>query len=177
MTKKNLNIITIFTIIFLSLNLFSQSRKQIFTISPTDNQYNRMQNIENNIKVISILDTDNYKELKKLDHFAAKYKNRNVTFIVITDKSNDSLYNLNKEGIRYYQFLSENENRKNLNTYQTGMYKVFPTHIVINKEGEIIYKKKGIANNIEDKLSKRIDKLLEMHGKEIIQNELQISVR
>lgn len=136
-----------------------------------------MQNIENNIKVISILDTDNYKELKKLDHFAAKYKNRNVTFIVITDKSNDSLYNLNKEGIRYYQFLSENENRKNLNTYQTGMYKVFPTHIVINKEGEIIYKKKGIANNIEDKLSKRIDKLLEMHGKEIIQNELQISVR
>jgi hypothetical protein len=32
--------------------------------------------------------------------------------------------------------------------------------IILNKEGKIIYKKKGPTNNIEDKLTKRIDKLL-----------------
>ncbi len=57
------------------------------------------------------------------------------------------------------------------------MYKVFPIYIIINKDGKIIYKKKGATNNIEDKLAKRIDKLLETKGKDIESKKVQYTVR
>ena len=61
--------------------------------------------------------------------------------------------------------MSAIENDKIFNTHQTGMYKVFTIYIIIDREGDIIYKKKGVTNNIESNLAKRIDKLLENYGK------------
>ncbi len=177
MTKTNLHITIIFTVFFLSLNLISQNREQKIVFSPIDRISDLLYNSENNIKVISILDTDNSVALKRLDQFAAKYEEKNVTFIAITDGLNDSISNAIKNEFVHYQHLPENENKKIFNTYQTGKYKIFPIHIILNKEGKIIYKKKGSVNNIEEKLSKRIDKSLNLYGKEAKLQKLQYTVR
>ncbi|MCK5638527.1 MAG: redoxin family protein [Flavobacteriaceae bacterium] len=177
MIKTNLNIAMIITVFFISLNLISQSRIQAVTISYNAKTSHWLNSKDNNIQVISILGTKNIAELKKLDQFAEKYGSKNVSFIAITDKQNDSLNNLIKDEIKNYQYLSKNDNLKVFNTYQTGMFKVFPIHVIINNEGKIIYKKKGNSNNIENKLAKRIDKLLDQYGKETNSVELQYTVR
>jgi len=167
----------IFLVFFLSFNLISQNNKQNITFSSLDNPSYWTSNSSNNLKVISILDNDHIVQLKKLDQFAAKYKNRNVTFIIVTDKLNDSLYNSIKNEITHYQHLSKNGNLEVFNTYQTGMYKIFPMHLIVDKEGKIIYKKKGTSNNIKGKLAKRIDKMLDNDGKETKPEELQYTIR
>jgi len=166
MTITNPNIKMILLALFLSLNsVSSQGIDQNVVYNSSSKSTSHWVNSTNsNIKIISILNENHSAELKKLDHFAAKYKNSNVSFIAVTDKLSDSLSNAIKKEILYYKHLSKNENLKVFNTYQTGMYKVFPIHIILDKEGKIIYKKKGSSNNIEDKLAKRIDRLLDIYG-------------
>jgi hypothetical protein len=179
MTITSLNTKMIFLVLFLSLNsIFSQSLDQNIAYNiPGNNTSHWINSSNSNIKIISILNSDHAVELKKLDHFAAKYKNSNVSFIAVTDKLSDSLSNAIKREIRYYRHLSKNENLKVFNTYQTGMYKVFPIHIILDKEGKIIYKKKGSSNNIEVKLAKRIDKLLLNDSENLKLKEIQYTVR
>ncbi len=127
--------------------------------------------------IISIFDYKNLDEIKKLDKLAEKYTDRNVTFISVIDNLNDDMVNSIKKQVLYYQHLSKVENKRVFNTYQTGMYKVFPMHVVLNKKGEVTYKKKGAVNNIEDKLAKRINRLLNTNFNEIKTQELQYTSR
>ena len=168
----------ILLVLFLSLNsVTSQSLDQNVAYISSNKTSQWINALNSNIKIISILNSDHVEKLKKLDDFAAKYKNSNVSFIAVTDKLSDSLSNAIKKEIQYYRQLSKNENLKVFNTYQTGMYKVFPIHIILDKEGKIIYKKKGSSNNIEDKLAKRIDKLLDIYGKESNPEKTEYTVR
>lgn len=164
-------------VFFLSFNLISQVKNQWIIDSSIKGEQFEINNVNNKIKVISILNPDNSDNWKRIDQFAEIYQYKNVSFIAITDKLNDSLSSSIKGEYNYYQHLSAIENKKVFNTHQTGMYKVFPIYIIINKDGKIIYKKKGATNNIEGKLAKRIDKLLVMYGKEIKTQELRYSVR
>lgn len=164
-----------FTVFFLSFTLISQNRNTVFT---SLNYSNKQADIINdNLKIISIIDETSMTELKQLDQFASKYRNKNITFIAVTDNLNDSLHISCKDKLQYYQYLSENDNRKILNTYQTGMYKVFPIHVILNKEGKIIYKKKGSTENIRGKLAKRIDKLLNSYPKNSLTQEIEYTIR
>jgi len=162
-------------VFFLSFNLISQVKNQLITDLSAGKQHFEINNSNDNIKVISILNPDNSDNWKRIDQFAKKYQHKNISFIAVTDQLNDSLSNSIKG--EYYQHLSAIENKKVFNTHQTGMYKVFPIYIIINKDGKIIYKKKGTTNNIEGKLAKRIDKLLETNGKDIETQKVQYTVR
>jgi len=177
MTNKNLNITMIFMIFFMSLNLIAQNSIWNDKNLPYDNQVFTSNKTNNIIKVISILNSSNPIDWKNLDQFAAKYKDENISFIAITDKLTDYLNKEITDEILYYQQLSDQENKIVFNTYQKGMYKVFPIHIILNKEGEIIYKKKGNTSNIENKLAKKIDKLLKTYGDHAESPEHQYTVR
>ena len=161
----------------MSFNLIAQVNNQLISDLSDVKQQLVINNSNNNIQVISILNPNNSENWKRIDHFAEKYQHKNVSFIAITDKFNDSLNSSIRGEYNYHQHLSSIENDKIFNTHQTGMYKVFPIYIIINKEGEIIYKKKGATNNIESKLAKRIDKLLETYGKNNDREVLQYTVR
>ncbi len=177
MTKSNLHITMIFMVFFLSFNLISQVKNQWIIDSSIKGQQFEINKANNNIKVISILNPDNSDNWKRIDQFAEIYQYKNVSFIAITDKLNDSLSSSIKGEYNYYQHLSAIENEKVFNTHQTSMYKVFPIYIIINKDGKIIYKKKGATNNIEGKLAKRIDKLLETNGEDIEFQKVQYTIR
>ena len=161
----------------MSFNLIAQVNNQLISDLSDAKQQLELNNSKNNIQVISILNPGNSDNWKKIDHFAEKYQHKNVSFIAITDKFNDSLNSSIRGEYNYYQHLSAIENEKVFNTHQTGMYKVFPIYIIINREGEIIYKKKGATNNIESKLAKRIDKLLEIYEKNNELKVLQYTIR
>lgn len=169
-------------VLFLSLNMISQvhfNNDSFTTTKNTNFDIHNLNNYQNNnaIKVISILDTNDPAALKKMDAFAEKYKDQNIAFIAITDKSYENIAAAYKYEISNYQYLSDNDNKKVFNTYQTGMYKVFPIHIILNKEGEVIFKKKGIVSNIEDKLARRIDKQLKTDNKKVKLTEFQYTIR
>ncbi len=153
-------------------DLFTITKNTNFDIHNLDNYQNN-----NAIKVISILDTNDPVALKSMDAFAEKYKDQNIAFIAITDKSYKDLEAALKGEISNYQYLSDNDNKKVFNTYQTGMYKVFPIHIILNKEGEVIFKKKGTVSNIESKLARRIDKLLLNDSDQSNSKEIQYTIR
>jgi hypothetical protein len=160
-------------VIFLSLDLTSQNKERDIKSLSVENQNYKSINTENTIKVISILNTDNLAEWEKLDRLAAKYKNKKISFIVVTDHSKTPV----KNKFLKYQYLLKSDNKEIFNTYQTGIYKIFPIYIVLDKEGKIIYKKKGITNNIEGKISKRIDKLIEMYARKDEPQKLRYSFR
>ena len=167
----------IFLVFFMSFNLISQVKNQLIPDLSDAKQQLELNNSKNNIQVISILNPDNSDNWERIDHFAGKYQHKNVSFIAVTDKFNNSLNSSIKDKYNYYQHLSAIENDEIFNTHQTGMYKVFPIYIIIDREGEIIYKKKGATNNIESKLAKRIDKLLKIYGKNNELKVLQYTVR
>ncbi len=158
--KLNLQTVFMYIAILLSVNTIAQKEIQELTFSSLEKKYDSYLDIDENVVVISILDPKYPNKLKKLDQLAEKYKNTKVTFIAITDEINDSISNSFKHQLVHYQHKTKKENEIIFNRFQTGMFKVFPMQIILNKEGKIIYKKKGPTNNIEDKLTKRIDKLL-----------------
>ena len=113
------------------------------------------------IIVLNIWNTKFPDEIKVLNTLVEKYKNDNVIFVAITDEDKDIVESFLKNHIFNYQHLNGLEGEKIFNNFQTGVYKVYPMHIIIDQGGEIIYKKKNAVKNIEAKLVKRIDLLLE----------------
>ncbi len=125
----------------------------------------------NEIKIISIIDINNPVEIKNLDLLAEKYKRYNIEFIAITDEINDSISYSLKNQLLHYKFVKKTENERIFNSYQTGMFKVFPMQVILNKSGEITYIKKGTTKSIDKKLAKRIDKLLILRSTKYILHE------
>ncbi|WP_299526641.1 hypothetical protein [uncultured Lutibacter sp.] len=174
--KLNMQIISMLIVIFLSVNIYGQNRLQKLAMSSFDNNKESMYDSKENIIVISIVDFQNPNEFENLNKLAKKYKNDNVQFIAVTDKIDDNEFNLLKVQLSHYKYLSKDENEKVFNMYQTNMFKVFPIQILINANGKMKYKKKGRANNIEDKLSKRIDRFLYKKINDIKHKEFQFAM-
>ncbi len=148
-------------ILFLSINIFAQNKDAKPDVSPLLNESFKFNNFSDQIIVISIFNPNNREEISNLDELAKKYQSSNVAFIAITDdEANDSVVNSLKYQLTHYQYLSEKENERVFNKYETGVFKIYPLQIITNQKDEIHYIKKGRTKNIEDKLSKRLDKLL-----------------
>ena len=147
-------------ILFLTINSFAQNKDAKPEVSPLVNESFKFNNFSDQIIVVSIINPDNREEISNLDELAKKYQSSNVAFIAITDEANDSVVNSLKYQLTHYQYLSEKENERVFNKYQTGVFKIFPLQIITNQNDEIHYIKKGSTKNIEGKLSKRLDKLL-----------------
>ena len=149
-------IVILFAVITKPLNTLSQIEIQNMVI----NENIFLHQFKDSIIVISILDPKYSNELKKLNKLANKYKTEKVVFIAITDKIDDFTKNILKANLTNYQHLSEEETESTFNTYQTGMYKIYPIQIILNKKRAIIYLKKGLSKNIDKKLAKKIERLI-----------------
>ena len=175
--KTNLHIKIIIIALLVSASIDAQIKDQDLAYISIDNNFKQLNSIKEKIVVISIFNPDNSSELKKMDELAQKYKNSNVSFISVSDNFNGNLDKSLKKQILHYQHLSTDENERVFNKYQTGMYKVFPMHIILNKEGEVTYKKKGKRKNIEGKMAKRIDRLLDAYLIAVKSQELKYTSR
>jgi len=147
-------------ILFLTINIFAQNKDVKPEVSPLVNESFKFNDFSDQIIVVSIINPDNSEEISNLDELAKKYQSTNVAFIAITDEANDSVVNSLKYQLTHYQYLSEKENERVFNKYQTGVFKIFPLQIITNQKDEVHYIKKGSTKNIEGKISKRLDKLL-----------------
>jgi len=176
MKETKLHTILILWVFFLSLSVYSQRSNQKFPIHLFETSNSRFFNSSNSIQVISIIDNMNLNEIIKMDQRAAQYKGKNVKFIAVTDTNKEQLNKYFKTELSNYIQLTKENNKLIFNTYQTGMYKIFPIHVIINNEGKIIYLKKGNSNNIENKLVKRIDKLLKTETSKRIE-QYQYTIR
>jgi peroxiredoxin len=112
------------------------------------------------IIVINIWNTKYSDEIDKLNELTVQYKEKNVVFLAITDEDTDEVDLFLKKHPFYYSQLNRIEGEKIFNHFQTGMFKVFPMHIIIDQSGVVTYKKKNSVKNIEKKLAKKIDLLL-----------------
>lgn len=175
--KTSLHIKIIIIAFLVSVSISGQSKDQNLVLTSFTNDYNTLNNYKEEIIVISIFDPDNSNELKIMNELARKYKNSNISFISVSDNLSGNLDKSLKKQILHYQHLSKDENERVFNKYQTGMYKVFPMHIILNKEGEVTYKKKGKIKNIEGKLAKRIDRLLDADLNTVKSQELNYTSR
>ena len=175
--KANAHHIIMLIVVFLSINSLAQI-KQLKPFAASSNIENVFFNtLQNEIIIISIINPENHKEIVKLDELASKYQSSGVRFIAITDEVNDSIVNALKYELIHYQYLSSEENERVFNNYQTGNFKVFPMQIITNSIGEIDYLKKGATKNIEQKLAKRIDKLLMQTPVKINQQEFEYTMK
>lgn len=175
--KTNLHIVILSLSFLVATNIYAQGNIQKVELTSFVDKFEPLHDLKESVTVISIFDLENQTEIKELDLLAAKYESNNVSFIGVTDQINTKLVNDLYSNLLHYKYLSKKENKKVFNYYQTGMYKTFPIHIIINKTGEVVYKKKGTTNNIDQKLAKRIDRLLDTEEKEYISHQFQYSSR
>lgn len=112
------------------------------------------------IVVLNIWNTKFPDEIKVLNNLVEKYKNDNVVFVAITDEDEEIVELFLKTHVFNYQHLNGLEGEKIYNNFQTGVYKVYPQHIIIDQNGKVSYKRKNPVKNIEAKLVKKIDLLL-----------------
>ena len=175
--NSNAQNIIMLIVVFLSINSLAQN-KRLIPFAASSNIENVFFNaLQNDIIIISIINPENHQEIAKLDELASRYQSNGVRFIAITDELNDSIVNSLKYELIHYQYLSSEENERVFNNYQTGNFKVFPMQIITNSIGEIDYLKKGATKNIEQKLAKRIDKLLMQTPVKINQQEFEYTMK
>lgn len=175
--KSNIQYISILIVVFLSIDSLAQNKRVKPFVASSNIENVFFNTFQNDIIIISIINPENHQEIAKLDELASRYKSSGLRFIAITDEVNDSIVNSLKYELIHYQYLSSEENERVFNNYQTGNFKVFPMQIIINSEGEIEYMKKGATKNIEEKLAKRIDKLLMQTADKIYGQELQYTMK
>ena len=114
----------------------------------------------NKIIVLNIWNTKFPDEINVLNTMVEKYKNDDVIFVAITDEDEEIVELFLQNHSFDYQPMNGAEGEKIHNNFQTGMYKVYPMHIIIDQNGEIVYKRKNATKNIEAKLVKKIDMLI-----------------
>jgi len=167
--KRKTQIISLLLLLSLSVNsIFSQSKTKSMLYSYLVGTNIVVNDFLQNIVVISIVNTQNSPELEKLNSLAKKYESTTISFIAVTDeiiKVEET--KLLRSKLTAYKFLSKKENDFIFNTYQTGMYKVFPIQVVLNSHGYVSFKKKGKTKNIEEKLSKKINTLIKMNSYQV----------
>ena len=174
--KPKLAHILAVAIIFSSLSIHAQTKRLNAITQALSPLHVLLNQTPRDINVISIINPENSKELVKLDELAQKYQSDKVGFIAITDEVNDSIVNSLKYQLIHYQYLASEQNEMVFNHYQTGTFKIFPMQIITDSNGEILYLKKGAVKNIEDKLVKKIDKLLLIKSEKEAEEEIYYSL-
>ena len=115
----------------------------------------------NSVIVLNIWNTKQPDDIDRLNLLTEKYKNEEIIFLAVTDEVQEKVDLFLEEQEFAYQQLSGSEGEKIFNQFQKGMFKEYPIHILINQEGEVNYLKKNSIRKIEQKLTQRIDHLLE----------------
>jgi len=115
----------------------------------------------NKIIVLNIWNTKYPDEIVRLNELKEKYKNDDVMFLAITDEDKNEVHEFLERHPFSYDQLIGLEGEKIFNLFQTGMYKIYPIHIIIDQNGKVSYKRKSVVKNIETKLAKKIDQLLD----------------
>ncbi|HHC80462.1 MAG TPA: hypothetical protein ENK46_11310 [Flavobacteriia bacterium] len=110
------------------------------------------------IIVINIWDPNKPQEIEILNQLVEKYKGKKVQFIAITDRISTEI--ATSSSVFKYQHLAGEEAEKLFNKYQTGMFKTYPIHIILDKERRVVFKKQRITKNIDKKIAKKLDALL-----------------
>lgn len=175
--RQSVHIFITLTAIMLSLNGFSQEEVGDMNLVSYDENFTWVENGNEQIIVISIIDLNNHQEIEELDLLAKEYNSNNISFLAITDDIPENISVNLKKQLFHYKYLSKSDNERIFNMYQTGMYKIFPMHIVLNKEGEVYYKSKGSHNKMDEKLSKRIDRLMQIEADYTKSEHLQYTSR
>lgn len=115
----------------------------------------------NKIIVLNIWNTKFPDEIIRLNELKEKYKDDDVVFLAITDEDKNKVDEFLETHPYSYDHLIGLEGEKIFNLFQTGMYKVYPIHIIIDQNGKVSFKRKSVVKNIEIKLAKKIDLLLD----------------
>ena len=115
----------------------------------------------NKIIVLNIWNTKFPDEIVRLNELKEKYKDDDVVFLAITDEDKNKVDEFLETHPFSYDQLIGSEGEKIFNLFQTGMYKVYPIHIIIDRNGKVSFKRKSVVKNIETKLAKKIDLLLD----------------
>ncbi len=90
-------------------------------------------------------------EIPELNKLAEKYKGKKVVFIAITFEDKDKINAfLKTTGFNYQMAVMDTD------AIRSFEINSFPTNIIINKEGNIIFKEEGLEQGIFDKLDKVI---------------------
>lgn len=94
-------------------------------------------------------------EMPQLNQLVKEYSPENVIFLALTFDKNQTIQNFLQQQAFNYKILS------NANAIIT-MYGVqtYPTNIIINQKGEIVFKELGYRTNIKAIIKKEIDNLL-----------------
>ena len=112
------------------------------------------------IIVINIWSSKYQNEFGKLNALKKKYKKENIVFLSITDEEDNDEKGLFKNHPFQNDQISSDDREKIFNKFQTGMFKVYPMHIIIDQNGAVSFKKKNNIKNIDLKLARKIDQLL-----------------
>lgn len=149
-----------FLLFLLGFPIYGQSSNNSIKCYTTNMNEDIIEGNQNKIIVINIWNPDHIKDLYKLNHLVEKYKTSNVVFLAITDDDTEKVSEFLSQNEFNYQHIHKNLGEKIFNQLQTGMFKAYPIHVVIDQKGTVTYIKKKSSKNIEYKLSKRIDQLL-----------------
>jgi hypothetical protein len=121
---------------------------------------NQILSTDKQIIVINIWNSKYPSEFDKLNSLKKKYEKENIIFLSITDEEDNDVSVFLKNHPFHYEQIANAEREKIFNKFQTGMFKVFPMHIIIDQNGEVSFKKKNYIKNIDLKLARKIDQLL-----------------
>jgi cytochrome c biogenesis protein CcmG, thiol:disulfide interchange protein DsbE len=97
-------------------------------------------------------------ELPALNQLVGRYKSdSSVVFLAITDDSNMKITSFLKKHPFDYQHITDAKELKLL--FQTGMRKEIPEHIIVDREGTIVFDESGEQANIEQVLARHIEEV------------------
>lgn len=119
---------------------------------------------DSGIIIYSIFDVNETDEIVKLDALAGKYQGKKVRFVAVSDKVNSNAKKVIGEHSNHYEQLPQPLNHEVFNKFQTSMMKVFPMHVIVDQEGALVFKKKGRSKGIEEKLDRKIERLLKKYA-------------
>jgi peroxiredoxin len=95
-------------------------------------------------------------EIPALNQLVERYKSdSSVVFLAITDDTNMKITSFLKKHPFDYQHIADAKALKLL--FQTGMRKEIPEHIIVDREGTIVFDESGELANIEQVLARHIE--------------------
>lgn len=148
-----MKLLLIFALYFFTFNLFSQTNENIVI----QKKIETINDLKGTTIFISIINFESPSELKALRNLSKKYAD--VAFIAVIDDLPDTELSQLKEQLKYHVFLSKDENDKIFDTYETGKFKTFPLYVLLDKNGEIKYKKNRVTKKLETIISKHMSRV------------------
>lgn len=155
------------TALFLSLGLFSCWNNNAgdplpsFSATTLDGQYLSTQDLKGKIVVIKIWATwcgSCLAEMPELNQLVQRYESdTNIVFLAITDDPKEKVIKMLERIPSNYQQITDAKDIKL--KFQPGPYKEIPKHIVVDKQGNIVFDQSGEILNVTTILSKEIDAL------------------